>query len=190
MLCIPDSVWRQALRLSLHVCWRSDSVVTAIAVQIVYLNRESGSQDPSLNFWPTAICTQAVLNLSIITACIPYLKPFFESLESGMIRSDDLRRRGMKLPYGSGSGKSAGSTMLGSGKAPSRIAKSPDVSHELGQVSPNTGSFNFGHQANSTTITATMRDDWDDGSDTSQSKIIRQTTTWAVNAEPWWKLDK
>lgn len=101
-----------------------------------------------------------------------------------MIRSDDLRRRGMKLPYGSGSGKSAGSTMLGSGKAPSRITKSPDVSHELGQVSPNTGSFNFGHQANSTTITATMRDDWDDGSDTSQSKIIRQTTTWAVNAEP------
>lgn len=158
--------------------------MAAIAAQIVYLNRESGSQDPSLNFWPTAISTQAVLNLSIITACIPYLKPFFESLESGMIRSDDLRRRGIKLPYGSGSGKSAGSTIQGSGKAPSRLAKAPDVSHELGPLSPNTGNLNFGHQANSTTITATMRDDWDDGSDTSQSKIIRQTTTWAVNAEP------
>ena len=101
-----------------------------------------------------------------------------------MIRSDDLRRRGIRLPYGSGSGKSAGSTMLGSGKEPSRFAKPPDVPHELGQLNPNTGHSNFGHRANSTMVTATMRDEWDDGSDTSQSKIIRQTTTWAVNAEP------
>ena len=26
--------------------------------------------------------------LSIVTACIPYLKPFFESLETGMLRGD------------------------------------------------------------------------------------------------------
>lgn len=33
-------------------------------------------------------------SLSNVTACIPHLKPFYESLESGMIRSDDMRRRG------------------------------------------------------------------------------------------------
>jgi hypothetical protein len=32
-------------------------------------------------------------SLSTVTACIPRLKPFYESLESGMIRSDDMRRR-------------------------------------------------------------------------------------------------
>ena len=32
-------------------------------------------------------------SFSIIFACIPYLKPFFASLESGLIRIDDTRRR-------------------------------------------------------------------------------------------------
>ncbi len=100
-----------------------------------------------------------------------------------MIRSDDLRRRGMKWVYGSQGGKSAGSTTLGSGKAPSRLTKASDTPHELGEI-PSTGNLGFGHHANATTITATTREDWDDGSETSQSKIIRQTTTWAVNAEP------
>lgn len=37
-------------------------------------------------------------SLSNVTACIPHLKPFYESLESGMIRSDDMRRRGGDTP--------------------------------------------------------------------------------------------
>lgn len=99
-----------------------------------------------------------------------------------MIRSDDLRRRGAKWPYGYGSWKSAGSTTQGSSKTPSRLAKSSVAPHELGEVS-STRHLPLGHHANATTSTA-ARDDWDDGSETSQSKIIRQTTTWAVNAEP------
>lgn len=151
-------------------------------VQLFYLDRTSDSQNPTLDFWSTAVCTQVVENLSIITACVPYLKPFFESLESGMIRSDDLRRRGMKFPYGSGSGKSAGSTTQGQSLTPSGLAKPSETSHELREI-PSRGNLRFGHHANATTFTAT-RDNWDDGSETSQSKIIRQTTTWTVNAEP------
>lgn len=150
--------------------------------QLFYFDHTSDSQDPTLDFWSTAVCTQLVQNLSIITACVPYLKPFFESLESGMIRSDDLRRRGMKFPYAFGSGKSAGSTTQGQSLTPSRLAKPPETAHELRDI-PSTGNLGFGNHANATTITAT-RDDWDDGSETSQSKIIRQTTTWTVNAEP------
>lgn len=154
----------------------------ATVAQLFYLNHTYNSRNPTLDFWSTAVCTQVVQNLSIITACVPYLKPFFESLESGMIRSDDLRRRGMKFPYGYGSGKSAGSTTQGQSQTPSRLAKSSEKSHELRDIS-GTDSVGFGHHANETTITAT-RDDWDEGSETSQSKIIRQTTTWTVNAEP------
>lgn len=154
----------------------------ATVLQLFYLNHASHSRNPTLDFWSTAVCTQVVQSLSIITACVPYLKPFFESLESGMIRSDDLRRRGMKFPYGYGSGKSAGSTTQGPSQTPSRIAKPLETSHELRAI-PTAASMGFGHHANATTVTAT-RDDWDDGSETSQSKIIRQTTTWTVNAEP------
>ena len=152
-------------------------MVAAVA-QLFFLNRTADSQNPTLDFWSAAVCTQVVQSVSLITACIPYLKPFFESLESGMIRSD-LRRRGMKFSYGSGSGKSAGSTTLGDSLTSSRLAKPSENSHELREI-PRTG---FGHPANSTTITAT-RDEWDDRSETSQSKIIRQTTTLTGNAEP------
>lgn len=35
-----------------------------------------------------------IQSLGIVTACTPYLRPFLESLNSGMIRNDDIRRRG------------------------------------------------------------------------------------------------
>lgn len=180
-------VWRLQVSMKRKVvvggCFAARTlVVVATVAQLFYFDHTSDSQDPTLDFWSTAVCTQVVQNLSIITACVPYLKPFFESLESGMIRSDDLRRRGMKFPYAFGSGKSAGSTTQGQSLTPSRLAKPPETAHELRDI-PSTGNLGFGNHANATTITAT-RDDWDDGSETSQSKIIRQTTTWTVNAEP------
>jgi hypothetical protein len=42
--------------------------------------------------WLTTIAIMLIESLSIITACVPYLKSFFASLESGLIRNDDLRR--------------------------------------------------------------------------------------------------
>ena len=47
----------------------------------------------SPNLWVVVLCTQVEQNLSLITACVPYHKPFFKSVESGMLRNDDLRRR-------------------------------------------------------------------------------------------------
>ena len=44
--------------------------------------------------------TQAVLAASIIATCIPQLRPFLTSLESGLIRVDDLRRHGQQGAYG------------------------------------------------------------------------------------------
>ena len=68
-------------------------VIAAAIAQIAYLNRSSTALDPTFESWPAVLCAQIVQNLGIITACIPYLKPFLESLESGLIRSDDLRQR-------------------------------------------------------------------------------------------------
>jgi hypothetical protein len=38
------------------------------------------------------MCIQVVQNLCVIACSVPYLKPFYKGLQSGMIRSDDLRR--------------------------------------------------------------------------------------------------
>ena len=75
-------------------------VIAAAIAQLLYLHRASGSEDFTYRVWPAVLCNQLVQNLGIITACIPYIKPFLESLESGMIRTDDLRRRGVTAAYG------------------------------------------------------------------------------------------
>ena len=73
-----------------------DSVIAAIMCELVFRNRIAGSEDRTFAAWPAVVCSQFVQALSIITACIPYLKPFFASLESGMIRTDDTRRLGAR----------------------------------------------------------------------------------------------
>ena len=73
-----------------------DSVIAAIMCELVFRNRIAGSEDLTFAAWPAVVCSQFVQALSIITACIPYLKPFFVSLESGMIRTDDSRRLGAR----------------------------------------------------------------------------------------------
>ncbi|KAK6602664.1 hypothetical protein H4I95_06601 [Botrytis cinerea] len=67
-------------------------VIAATGLQIYYLNKPS--KDLAFDPWPEAIITQIVLCLSILTACLPYMKLFLNSLESGMIRVNDLQHRG------------------------------------------------------------------------------------------------
>ena len=50
--------------------------------------------------WPAIICTQALLSASIVTACVPQFKRLLDCLESGMLGTDDLRRRGQIGLYG------------------------------------------------------------------------------------------
>ena len=56
---------------------------------------------------------------------MPYIKPFLESLESGMIRTDDLRRRGVTAAYGYNSDRSGSDRPLGS------VSASSASSHKL-----------------------------------------------------------
>ncbi|KAL8668431.1 MAG: hypothetical protein Q9168_006937 [Polycauliona sp. 1 TL-2023] len=109
LLAIPlIIVWKIQTPLKrkvvIFMCFASRIVVlAAIVLQIIYQERAKGGNDRTYQMWRVVICAQAVQSLSIVTACIPCLKPFLESLESGMLRVDDLRRRGMNGAYGYGS---------------------------------------------------------------------------------------
>ena len=72
------------------------SVIAAIITQITYLVRTSHANDPTLAIWPISLCTQIIQCLSIVTTCIVYLRPFLDSLQTGFIQVDDLRRK--RLP--------------------------------------------------------------------------------------------
>jgi hypothetical protein len=87
------------------------SVVAAAIVQLVYFQLETHKHDATLDPWRSAIANQVVQCLSIITTCLPYAKTLMESLESGMMRVDDLRRRGENF---NSSNNSRGYELMGS----------------------------------------------------------------------------
>jgi len=76
-------------------------VVAAVIVQLVIWNSSNRLEDLSFDLWEPTVVTQIVVMLSIVTACIPYLKPLYLSFETGMLRSDDLLRNGVGI-YGQG----------------------------------------------------------------------------------------
>ncbi|SPJ85037.1 related to integral membrane protein [Fusarium torulosum] len=75
-------------------------VTPAIAAQIHYSNKAFASADHSFAIWPASIAIQLVQCLAILTVCLPNFKPFLDSLESGQIRVDDLRRQGKSSSNG------------------------------------------------------------------------------------------
>lgn len=50
--------------------------------------------------WRVLICTQVVLSASIVTACVPQFKRLLDCFNSGMLSTDDLRRRGQTGLHG------------------------------------------------------------------------------------------
>lgn len=52
-----------------------------------------GPTDLSFGLWPVELCRQLAQSLSIVFACVPFMKPFFMSLHHCMTRVDDERRR-------------------------------------------------------------------------------------------------
>jgi hypothetical protein len=69
-----------------------------VVVQLIFYRQENKNStmkyDLTLGFWRSVVCNQAVQCLGIVTLCLPYTKVFMEGFESGLMRLDDLRRRG------------------------------------------------------------------------------------------------
>lgn len=148
-----------------------------------------GSNDPTFDMWQATLLIQVVQCLSLVTVCVPVLKPFLDSLESGQLRADDLRRQN-KSGYGYNRSQEAYQSNLNSG---SRSASKPNRSidalasatlshrskmHELGDLSE--------RKQTAYTVATAAHDPgaaWDRQSHTSQTGLIHQTKTWTVEAE-------
>ena len=144
-------------------------------MQVVYFDAQTSSNDRTFNIWQTTIAAFFVESLSIITASIPGLKPFLRTLETGMIRSDDLQRRrtgSLGYPEGKTIGGSTDSKGSSSGRH-LRLQKFRSFPlHGQNEVS-NTAKVTGGHRKKS-----------DAESQSSQSNIIRQERTWTVESSP------
>lgn len=170
------------------------STIAATIAQLYFLHRDiSHSTDLPYDLWMPTIMTQTVQALSIITACIPYLKPFLEALETGMIRAG-----GGAQKFGGPAGGSP------AGGSPTAYTSTPSSSrfHKLaflkrGQPSRQSGGVRmddlggaFGAavagegQMQATTVSANRRGvDSDAESQNSQSNIIKKTVDWTLTDE-------
>ena len=70
-------------------------LIAPIIASLVFLNRSASTQDQTFDPWPVVVCNQVVQNLGIITACVPYLKPFMQNLEPCIATIDDVPPRGV-----------------------------------------------------------------------------------------------
>lgn len=146
-------------------------MIAATIVRLVYLYQRSNPRDSTLTNWTIVLCAQAIQNLSIITACVPYLKPFLESLESGMIRSDNVRRHGDTTTSESGGDDSHKLSSL----FPKKKKSEPTLTDGVSTLRSTTSDvvITSGGQGEA--------QDWDMGSQRSSSRIIKTTRTWVVN---------
>ncbi|EQK99678.1 choline transport protein [Ophiocordyceps sinensis CO18] len=60
-------------------------VIPAVVCHAVYLLGANGSPNATLDLWQPPVIMQVVQCISIMVTCLPYLKPFLESLESGQM---------------------------------------------------------------------------------------------------------
>ena len=166
------------------------SVVGAIAAQLVVLNRTSYTTDRTSGFWAIAVTNHFVQCLTIVATCVPYLKPFFENLQSGVMRNDELEHRSNAgTYYGYGYGRKAGNNSGSGGtKGSSHTNTTTSSAHRKSQIGKPIYLESLGRRrtenGNATVVAAGKGGrDVDAESQTSQSRIIKETKTWTVNVE-------
>ncbi|KAL8632394.1 hypothetical protein Q9189_001871 [Teloschistes chrysophthalmus] len=64
-----------------------------VILRLIYLDTAFTSDNQTFYYRRTVFCMLADVNASVLVACIPFLKPFMQGLESGLLTSD-LRVRG------------------------------------------------------------------------------------------------
>lgn len=161
---------------------QSLSVIGAILVQLVLLGRLLESEDITIAIWSYQLVTQFVINLSVITVCIPYMRSALMGIESGMFQTGNFHLRRL------GAGKPPQETQHPSEGSGGSAVVAPKIS-ELNQINEDgliyTGS-NLGMAdalgERNTIVKATTPDEhWDDQSQSSHTRIIKTTREWTID---------
>ena len=141
------------------------------------------SDDLTFDLWQVVLWTEIVQALSLVTACLPYLKPFLEALETGMIRADGgaTTRKGLG-EYGSSQGSRGYQKHSSSDSGKKSRSRDPG---SLRHDSIALGNFNPGDmKTQAATISVKGRGPESDAdSQSSQSKTIKKQIDWTLTDE-------
>ncbi|KAJ4154142.1 hypothetical protein LMH87_010605 [Akanthomyces muscarius] len=177
-------------------------VTPGIVSQILFFRRSFSTADPTFDMWELTIINAVVTCTSILAICIPNLKPFLDSLESGQIRVDDLRRQGKSSSGGYASyNRNASGGQDSHGRSNHRSRKAAGVvsnqhSHRdplASKASQHSKTFEMVDMHKATNKEQSQPSEsspsheggvaWDGQSHTSQTILIQQTKTWYVDVE-------
>ena len=130
--------------------------------QGIYYNQSASSVDLTYDTSPAVICMQIVICTNIVVTCSPLIKPFLESLRSSGMKIDAITG----TQHGKYSSRSGSKGQYNASRSGNELAFLPRAADHNIVVS-----------------TKLPRRDWDAESQTSQSRIIRETKTWTVTVE-------
>ncbi|KAK7431015.1 hypothetical protein QQZ08_002545 [Neonectria magnoliae] len=163
-------------------------IIPPIICHMYYYKRAIDSKNPLFNMWVPTIILQVIQCMSVMATCIPYLKPFLDSLESGQMIAGDLR--------GTSSKGSNSRSRSGYGYASGHTSRPRGTTARGGLMSVTTMTSNASHrrqnyemmdmdksrdEGNKATVTAASEPSasWDGQSHTSQTVLVEQS----------WKVD-
>ncbi|CAJ0552393.1 Ff.00g063720.m01.CDS01 [Fusarium sp. VM40] len=162
-------------------------ITPVIISHIYYLRKATELGNPIFDMWAPTVIVQIIQCLSILVTCVPFLKPFMDSLESGQMNAGDgLQTRGK----GGYSKAQTGDTVGQRYFAPQTFRA---ISSLASNASSRTRNYEMvagdswgdrqeaGTVATVTVLPTKPRDTWDGQSHTSQSVLVQQT--WHVEIE-------
>lgn len=168
---VPESAALVSCSLTNTFCL--DRVVPAAIAQLVLSKAKLDSKDFFFDLWDLVISALLVQCLSILAVCIPVLKPFMDSAESGLRLADSRRLGQFDSAYADQSGSRSRTRAYAKGASRQERSGHEMLSSknsELYEMASTPKSRN-GHK----------RPAWDGQSHTSQTILIQQT--WNVDVE-------
>jgi len=85
---------KRSSKIAIVTCFAPRFLVTGVALaRLIYLYPITPHDHPEFKLWLPVIFTQVQSCISIATACIPYMRPYFDSAEFGTWRGDPRRSR-------------------------------------------------------------------------------------------------
>ncbi|KAF2197263.1 hypothetical protein GQ43DRAFT_496554 [Delitschia confertaspora ATCC 74209] len=112
--------------------------IIATGIQLAYADAFN-SPNHTRALWKWTLTTQIIQCITIVTSCIPYLRPLLESIPSGMYGADELRRRGTPSFLGYSKGKDGNYKLSDVSTSSGRSARSHVNGTRKNSMSPNNG---------------------------------------------------
>ncbi|KAH7210136.1 hypothetical protein DER44DRAFT_722608 [Fusarium oxysporum] len=156
-------------------------ITPAIICHIYYFHKATELNNPLFDMWAPTVIVQVIQCMSIMVTCVPFLKPFMDSLESGQMNAGDgLQTRTKGSDSRSRTGDTAPRTLRGITTLASN-ASYRRQNYEMVDADNWGAKKDKGTTATATAVTTEPSRPWDGQSHTSQSVLVHQT--WQVEIE-------